>query len=99
MSGFAAARPARRSPLSYVALALALAAVVAWVLAGMLDDGLYVVTGALAIAAFAVGGKAWRDAKQVGFPRRSALAAMIVGGLLGAAFIVYTVVWAISEAF
>ena len=99
MSYFAAVRRGRPSSLSYVALALALASVAAWVLAGTLDDGLYVVTGALAITAFAVGGKAWRDAKRVGSPRRSALAAMVVGGVLGGAFIVYTVVWAISEAF
>jgi predicted Na+-dependent transporter len=92
---------AHRAPsagrLSYAAVAFALGSAAAWILAGMVDDSLYVVTGALGIVAFGLGLRASRQAKRLGARRWPALAATIVGGLLGAAVIAFSIVWAISE--
>jgi hypothetical protein len=85
------------SRLSYSAVALAAGAVVVWVLAGIIDDGLYAVTGLLGVAAFGLGIKALRAAKRAGSNARLALGATIVGGLLGGAVIVATVVYVISD--
>jgi len=83
--------------LTYAAVAIALASVVVWVLAGIVDGGLYVITGVLGIVAFGLGTKARGDARRAGFRGRPALAAMLVGGFLGAAVIVASVVYGISH--
>jgi hypothetical protein len=77
-----------------VALALALSAVGAYVLAGIVDDGLYAVAGLLGLTAFAVGVKGRRAARRVGLRLWPATAAMLVGGLLGAAVLAFFVGWA-----
>ena len=94
-----AATPSRTpsSRLTYVAIAFALASAVVWVLAGVVDDALYTVTGALGIIAFGLGIKARRDARRVGSRGRTALVAMVLGGLLGAAVIVASVAYGISH--
>ena len=46
MSDLTSAHRAPSGRLTYAAVALAVASVVVWVLAGTVDDGLYVVTGA-----------------------------------------------------
>ena len=85
------------SRLAYVAISFALAAAVVWVLAGVVDDALYTVTGALGVVAFGLGTKARRDARREGSRGRAALAAMILGGLLGGAVIVASAVYGISH--
>lgn len=82
---------------SYVALGFALAAAAVWVLAGIVDDGLYVFTGVLGIVAFGLGFKARRVAKRTGARVWPATIAVGLGGLLGAAVIVATIVWGISH--
>ncbi len=62
-------------------------------LAGIVDDGLYVVTGFLGIGAFGLGPKARRDARRACSNGRLALAAMIVGGPLGAAVIMSSIAY------
>ena len=83
--------------LAYAAIGFALASVIVWVLAGVVDDGLYVITGVLGIVAFGLGTKARRDARRAGFRGRRALAAMLVGGFLGAAVIVASIVFGVSH--
>ncbi len=97
MSNLATERllPSRR--LSLAAFALALSAAATWVLAATADDALYVVVGALGISAVAVGGKARADATRAGSKDRLALAAIVIGGLLAALVLAFTVVWAITE--
>ncbi len=97
MSDIASARGMSSVRLSYAAAALAVGAVVVWVLAGIVDDGLYVVTGVLGIVAFALGLKARREARRAGSNGRLALTAMIVGGLLGAAVIVASIAYGVSH--
>lgn len=97
MSEVASVRSTPSSLLSFVALAFSVGAVVAWVLAGIVDDGLYAVSGALGIVGFGLGAKARREVRRAGSSGRLALTAMIVGGLLGAAVIVATVVWGFSH--
>ena len=94
-----AATPSRTpsSRLTYVAIAFALASAVVWVLAGVVDDALYTVTGALGVIAFGLGTKARRDARRAGSRGRTALGAMVLGGLLGAAVIVASVAYGISH--
>lgn len=97
MSDITAAQGRPAYGWSFVAVALAIAAATAWVLAGLVDDGLYTVTGALGIVAFGMGLKARREAKRTGARQWPALSATIVGGLLGALVIVSTVVWGLSH--
>ena len=98
MSDIAATRGRTSSSrLTYAAISFALAAAVVWVLAGVVDDALYTVTGALGIIAFGLGTMARRDARRAGSRGRAALAAMILGGLLGGAVIVATIAWGISH--
>ncbi len=97
MSDIASAHRAPSGRLSYAAVAFAVGSVVVWVLAGIVDDGLYTVTGALGIVAFALGLKARREAKRVGRRQWPALAATIVGGLLGAAVIVASIAYGVSH--
>jgi len=97
MSVAAAQGRATSGRLAYAAIGFALASVIAWVLAGAVDDGLYTITGVLGIAAFGLGFKARRVAQRAGSRGRPALAAMIVGGLLGAAVIVASIVYGVSH--
>ena len=98
MSNFAATQGRATSDrLAYAAIGFALASVIVWVLAGVVDDGLYTVTGALGIVAFGLGFKARRDARRAGSRGRPALAAMIVGGFLGGLVIVFSVVYGVSH--
>jgi len=83
--------------LAYAAIGFALASVIVWVLASVVDDGLYTITGVLGIIAFGLGLKARRDAQRAGSGGRLALAAMLVGGFLGAAVIVASIVYGISH--
>jgi hypothetical protein len=76
-----------------VAIALAICAVTVWVLAGIVDDGLYVVTGVLGSVAFGLGLKARREAKRTGLRQWPALVGIVLGGLLGAAFVIGFLVW------
>jgi hypothetical protein len=85
------------SRLVYAALAFAVGSVAVYVLASTVDDGFYLVSGALGVVAFALGVKARRDARRAGSSGRLALAAMVVGGLLGAAVIALSIVWGISQ--
>ena len=85
-------------PWSFVAVVFAICAVAVWVLAGIVDDGLYPVAGVLGIAAFGLGLKARREARRVGTAQWPALAATIVGGLLGALVIVFSIVYGVSQA-
>lgn len=96
MSNVASARSTPSSRLSYAALAFAVGAVVAWGLAGMVNQDLYSVTGALGIVAFGLGVKGRRLARSAGESGRLALAATVVGGLLGGAVIAALVGWGIS---
>ena len=98
MSDIAASRGrASAGRLTYAAIGLAVASAAVWVLAGVVDDGLYVFTGVLGVVAFGVGLKARRDERRAGSRGRLALTAMIVGGLLGGAVIVFSVVYGISH--
>ncbi|MGH3136435.1 MAG: hypothetical protein ACRDPV_08080 [Gaiellaceae bacterium] len=83
--------------LTYAAIGFALASVVVWVLAGVVDDALYTVTGILGIVAFGLGFKARREDRQSGSRGRLPLAAMLVGGFLGAAVIAFSVAYGISQ--
>ena len=85
------------SPLAYVALGLAVAAAIVWVLAGIVDDGLYTVTGALGILAFSLGVKGRRQASRAHSRSWPAIAAIALGGPLGGAVIVASAVYGISH--
>ena len=96
MSDLAATRG--RSPTrswSYIALPLALSAAAVWVLAGITDDGLYTISGVLGIAGFAAGVRGRREAKRAGVRQWPALVAIILGGFLGAAFVVAFAAWGV----
>jgi hypothetical protein len=82
---------------SYVAVGFALAAAFVWVLAGVVDDGLYAVTGVLGIAGFGAGLKGRREAKRTGARGWPSLAAIALGGLLGGAVVVFTVVYVLAD--
>jgi len=98
MSDIAAPRGrASSGRLTYAAIGFALASVIVWVLAGVVDDGLYTITGILGIVAFVFGFKARRDDRGAGSRGGPALAAMLVGGFLGAAVIVALIVYGISH--
>ena len=97
MSNLASVHRAPSVRLSYAAAMFAVGSVVVWVLAGVVDDGLYVFTGVLGIVAFGLGLKARRDARRAGSNGRLALAAMIVGGLLGAAVIAALITYGVSH--
>jgi hypothetical protein len=97
MSDLAHMSRGRSAGRSYAALSFALAAAVVWVLAGIVDDGLYAITGVLGVAGFGLGAKVRRDERRAGSHGWIALAAMILGGLLGAAVIVATIVWGLSH--
>jgi hypothetical protein len=77
------------------AVAFALAAAVVWFLAGVVDDGLYAVTGALGVIGFGLGVKARRDAGRAGTRTWPALVAIVLGGLLGGAVLVAFVSWSV----
>jgi len=93
----ATGRPALPGRWSYVALGFALAAAAVWVLASIVDDALYTITGALGLVAFGLGFKARRVAKRTGARVWPATVAVGLGGLLGAAVIVASVVYGISH--
>ncbi|HEU0247212.1 MAG TPA: hypothetical protein VFR38_09030 [Gaiellaceae bacterium] len=76
-------------------MGLAIAAATVWVLAGIVDDGLYTISGLLGAAGFASGLKGRREAKRAGLGQRLALTAIILGGLLGAAFVVAFAAWGV----
>jgi len=97
VSDLASVHRTASSRLSYIALAFALGSLVFYLLAGTTDDGLYVVAGALAVVAFALGVKARRDDRRAGLRGRFPLVAIIVGGLLGGAVIAFSIVWGISQ--
>ncbi len=97
MSHLASVHRAPSVRLSYTAVTFAVASVAVWVLAGIVDDGLYVVTGVLGIVAFGLGLKARRDARRAGSNGRLALVATIVGGLLGGAVIVASIAYGVSH--
>lgn len=94
------ASPRRRTPFvtwASASLGLALAAAAIWVLAGIVDDGLYAVTGILGIAALATGLMGRKEAKRAGVRSWQALVAIALGGLLGGAVLVATVVYIVSD--
>lgn len=98
MSNVAATRGHVQSrPWSYLAAAFAFAAAAVWVLAGIVDDSLYVLTGALGIVGFGLGLKGFRDARHTGGPRWPALIGIALGGLLGAAVIVASIAYGVSH--
>jgi len=98
MSDIAAQRGrASSGRLTYAAIGFALASVTVWVLAQVVDDGLYTVTGVLGLVAFGLGLWARRDARRAGSRGRPALAAMLVGGFLGGAVIVFSIVYGVSH--
>jgi hypothetical protein len=88
---------ASSGPWSYVALAFAFGAAAAWVLAGIVDDGLYLFTGIFGIAAFGAGVKAYRDARRAAARTWPALTGLILGGLLGGLVLAFAIAFAISE--
>ena len=88
MSNLAVTTRASTGRWSLVGVACALAAAAVWVLAGFVDDGLYMVTGILGIAGFAAGVKGRRDAKHLGERTWPALTAIVLGGLLGGSVLV-----------
>lgn len=90
-------RDASPGPWSYAAVAFAIAAAVVWVFAGIVDDGLYAITGALGVVAFGLGFKARGEAKRVGARQWPALAATIVGGFLGGLVIVFSVAYGVMH--
>jgi hypothetical protein len=82
--------------LPAAALVLALSSVAVWLLAGIVDDALYAVSAAGGAVAAAAG---WRTRKdRTGAKSTVALVAMIVGGLLAAEVIVFTIAWVIYHA-
>lgn len=97
MSDFASTYDAPSSRLSYVAIAFAVASFVIWLLAGSVDQGLYIPAGVLGIVGFGVAVKARREARRAGRHGRIALAAMIVGGLVGAVVVAFTLVEGVSQ--
>lgn len=83
---------------SLVGLACAVAAAGIWVLAGIVDDGLYAVTGIVGIAGFAAGLKGRGEAKRAGgWARAASLTAIVLGGLLGGAVAVSFVYFMTSK--
>lgn len=98
MSSLSTLHHAPHRRLTLTAALIALCSVVMWVLAGIIDDSLYLYTGALGVIAFGLGLKARRDATRAGEKSPVALAATVVGGAAGAAVIVAVIVWAISQA-
>jgi hypothetical protein len=94
------AAPTQRSafgPWALAGLVLAVASVLVWFLAGVVDDGLYALTGVLGLAGFASGLKARRDAKRAGAPTWPALVAVVVGGLLGGLVVAFSIAYIVSE--
>lgn len=85
MSDLAATRSRITIPASSaVGLTCVLAAAGLWVLAGIIDDGLYALAGIFGIVAFAAGLKGRREARSVGGRAwAAALVAIVLGGLLG----------------
>jgi hypothetical protein len=82
---------------SYIALAFALSAVFVWALAGIVDDGLYALTGVLGIAGFGAGLKGRREAKRTGARGWPSLTAIALGGLLGGAVVAFTVAYVLAD--
>jgi hypothetical protein len=83
--------------LSITATVFALATVLVWLFAATVNDGFYVLAAALGLAAVGVSAKARTEARRNGSKGRLALAAMIVGGFIAAAVIVYSAVYGISK--
>jgi len=78
------------------ALVLALSAVAVWFLAGIIDDALYPVSATVGAVAAAAGWKTRKD--RTGEKSTRALVAMIVGGLVAAQVILFTIAWLIYHA-
>ena len=82
---------------SLVGAAFAIAAAAIWVVAGIVDDGLYAVCGIAGIAGFASGLKGRAEARRVGgWARAASLTALVLGGLLGGSVAVAFVYFVIT---
>ena len=97
MSNVATASAARSTRVTPVALALAVAAVAVWIVAGLWADELFLVGALVGGAAAILGEKARREARREGSPPRLAVVAIVVGGLVAAQVAGYSLVWAIGE--
>jgi len=86
----------RRRYYPTAALALALLAVATWFLAGVVDDALYPVSAAIGAVAAVAGWKTHKD--ETGRKSTVSLIAMIVGGLLAAEVILFTIGWVAYHA-
>lgn len=98
MSNFtpaSAATPVGRA--SVIAAVVALAAVAAQAIALTVNDFFYVVAPAVGLAALVLGVRARWEARATQSRGRLALAAILLGGLMFAQFVVYLIVLGISE--
>jgi asparagine N-glycosylation enzyme membrane subunit Stt3 len=96
MSDIASTRGTTSDTWSLAAVLLAAASVATWALAGFVDDGLYLLTGALGAIAVGAGVKAYRDAKTERRRTWPALAAMVVGGALAGLVLAFAIVYVLS---
>jgi hypothetical protein len=85
-------------PWAYAGFGLALVAAAIWFLAGVVDDGLYAMTGILGLAAFAAGLRGRREAARAGARTWPALVGIVLGGLLGGAVLGAFVYFVLSNA-
>jgi hypothetical protein len=96
MSNIAAEYPMTSGRLSLAAFTLAVAAVATWLLANTFE-ALWFPAAALGIVAVVLGRKARGRARAAGSKGTLALVAMIVGGLLAAQVVAWTVIWGIGQ--
>ena len=97
MSNVATAGFARSGRLVPVALTLALAGVVGWVVAVLWADELFLVVALVGAVAAAAGVRARREVGRQGSGALLALAAIVLGGLVAAHVAAYALVWALGE--
>jgi hypothetical protein len=80
---------------SWIALALALASVVAWVVAAGGADELWLGASFLGLVAAGLAWRSRREARRAGGKGTIALVAMLAGGLVAAQVIAFTIAWGI----
>ena len=97
MSSVGTTSSPRSSPLSVVAFAVVVIALVNWVLAATVSDALFLPAALVGAGSVAVAAKARKDGRRDGSNDRVALAAGIVGGAVALQVVAYLVVYGISQ--
>jgi hypothetical protein len=95
MSDLAPSRPTFIKQSSWIALALAVASIVAWVVAAGGADELWLGAAFLGLVAAGLAWRSRREATRAGGSGTLALVAVIAGGLVAAQVIAFTIGWGI----